>query len=185
TVELPDNSPELKSPGALPEAAPTPALEAIQNWQLIPAPEVASEAAPEVVLEAPEPAPEVTPEPTATPAPESAPEPTPEATPETVPAPEAALTPEPEPMPAPERAPTPAPAPEFEIGDRVIVTEHGDLLHKGAKGEIGAKWQDKDSISYQIKLDKKSRGFWAIRVTMPTEPPGITYLMRESKKPCR
>ena len=177
-ITLPNNPPEVEIAEALPEAAPTPAPEPAPEPAPKPEPEVtptleaASIPAPEAALEASEPEPEAVLE--------VSPKPEPVSAPEAASALEATPTPEPEPTPAP----TPAPVPEFEIGDRVIVTEHASPRHKGAKGAIAKKEERSDSIWYQIRFDKASHGQWAIPITVPKKAGGLTYLMKEPKKPC-
>lgn len=71
---------------------------------------------------------------------------------------------------------------EFEIKQRVIITEHACRLHKGAVGEIvGKTYLGRSHTKYHVQLDKKSHGQRLVAVEIPIDVDGLTYLMMEPK----
>jgi putative DNA primase/helicase len=68
---------------------------------------------------------------------------------------------------------------EFEIDQRVVITEHVSPMHKGAVGKIIGKTYLGDSYTkYQVQLDKKSHGQHLVVVHIPQNVDGLVYLMK-------
>ncbi|MEG4121846.1 DUF3854 domain-containing protein [Microcoleus sp. N9_B4] len=69
---------------------------------------------------------------------------------------------------------------EFEVGDRVVVTEHASPIHKGkAIGKIIRKTSpDRIHIKYLVEFDRELRGQMSVAVKVPREADGIVYLMK-------
>jgi putative DNA primase/helicase len=79
--------------------------------------------------------------------------------------------------PSPEPV-TPKKHKEFEVKQRVAITEHASQLHKGAVGTIAGKTLvGRTHIKYQVQLDKESRGQRLVAVEIPRDGDGLVYLM--------
>jgi hypothetical protein len=71
---------------------------------------------------------------------------------------------------------------EFEVGDRVTITEHVAPTYKGAIGKITKKrFLGRTHIKYEVQLDKAVRGQQSVAVEVPREWDGLTYLMPAPK----
>jgi len=71
---------------------------------------------------------------------------------------------------------------EFEVADRVTITEHVAPTYKGAIGKIiGKRFLGRTHIKYEVQLDKAARGELSVAVEVPREWDGLTYLMPAPK----
>jgi len=71
---------------------------------------------------------------------------------------------------------------EFEVGDRVTITEHVAPKYKGAIGKItGKRFLGRTHIKYEVQLDKAVRGELSLAVEVPREWDGLIYLMSAPK----
>jgi len=70
---------------------------------------------------------------------------------------------------------------EFEVADRVTITEHVAPTYKGAIGKItGKRFLGRTHIKYEVQLDKAVRGELSVAVEVPRHD-GLTYLMPAPK----
>jgi hypothetical protein len=70
---------------------------------------------------------------------------------------------------------------EFEVADRVTITEHVAPTYKGAIGKItGKRFLGCTHIKYEVQLDKAVRGELSVAVEVPRHD-GLTYLMPAPK----
>jgi ribosomal protein L21E len=55
---------------------------------------------------------------------------------------------------------------EFEVGDRVVIVEHGSI-HHGQKGKVADIWHSSSETDYTIALDKESHFSKVVVVSVP------------------